>query len=60
MVARMPEERRSHMSVATLEQAAEVIHGYKEMGFGGFTFGNTQLPTPDAVHLAGEVLKLLD
>jgi alkanesulfonate monooxygenase SsuD/methylene tetrahydromethanopterin reductase-like flavin-dependent oxidoreductase (luciferase family) len=60
MVARMPEERRSHMSVATPERAAEVIRGYQEMGFEGFTFGNTQLPTPDAVHLAGEVLRLLD
>ena len=60
MVARMPEERRSHMSVTTPQRAAEVIRGYQAMGFGGFTFGNTQLPTPEAVHLAGEVLRLLD
>ena len=60
MIERMPPERRASMAAAAPPRAAEILRGYMEMGFGGFTFSNTQLPTPDAIHLAGEVLKLLD
>jgi F420-dependent oxidoreductase-like protein len=60
VLARMPEERRSVMSIATPDRAAEVLGGYVAMGFGGFTFSNAQLPTVESIHLAGEVLGLLD
>jgi alkanesulfonate monooxygenase SsuD/methylene tetrahydromethanopterin reductase-like flavin-dependent oxidoreductase (luciferase family) len=53
-------DRREVMSVATPERAADLIRGYMALGFGGFTFANTQLPTVESVHQAGEVLKLLD
>ena len=56
---RMPPERRAVMAVATPERAAEVIRGYVALGFGGFTFGNTQLPDGRVNQLAGEVLNLL-
>jgi len=60
ILERMPPERRAVMSVATPEGAADLIRGYMALGFGGFTFANTQLPTVESVHQAGEVLKLLD
>ncbi len=59
ILERIPPERRAVMSVATPDRAAEILHGYVEMGFTGFTFGNTQLPTVESVHLAGEVLRQL-
>ena len=55
----IPPERRNAMSVAVPGRAVEILAGYVAMGFTGFTFGNTQLPTVDSVHLAGEVLREL-
>ena len=55
----IPPERRSVMAVATPDRAVEILSGFIEMGFTGFTFGNTQLPTVESVHLAGEVLRKL-
>ena len=60
ILERIPPERRSVMSVATPDRAVEVLGGYIGMGFTGFTFGNTQLPTVESIHLAGEVLRQLD
>jgi hypothetical protein len=38
---------------------AEHLRAYIEAGFGGFTFSNQTLPTPGALGLAGELIKLL-
>ncbi|HEY4189411.1 MAG TPA: LLM class F420-dependent oxidoreductase [Candidatus Limnocylindrales bacterium] len=49
-------ERRSALVVATPARAVDVIGGYVEAGFGGFTFTNTTL-REDAIDLAAEVIR---
>jgi hypothetical protein len=44
---------------ATPARAAEIIQRYIEAGFTGFTFNNPTLPTPEAIGLAGELIRLL-
>jgi F420-dependent oxidoreductase-like protein len=56
---RIAPERRGALTPATPARAAEILSGYVEAGFTGFTFGNTMLPTNESVALAGEVLTLL-
>jgi F420-dependent oxidoreductase-like protein len=56
---RIPPERRAAMSPGTPEQSAERLAAYLDAGFLGFTFGNTMLPTVEAIQLAGETLRLL-
>jgi F420-dependent oxidoreductase-like protein len=50
-------ERRAMASIETVDQAAETIGQYMDAGFGGFTFGNVTLRTPEAIELAGELIK---
>ena len=59
ILERLPPERRAHASVGTPEQAAETLRPYLDAGFSGFTFNNPVLPTPEAIGLAGELLRLL-
>jgi F420-dependent oxidoreductase-like protein len=58
-VERVPEQRRSMVSVATPDQAAETLQPYLEAGFGGFTFSNMTQPNPESIGLAGELIKLV-
>jgi F420-dependent oxidoreductase-like protein len=44
---------------ATPERAAEILAGLMEAGFGGFTFRNPNLSTPELIALAGELKKSL-
>jgi F420-dependent oxidoreductase-like protein len=53
-------ERRAMTSVKTVSQAAEAIGEHLEAGFGGFTFGNVTLRTPEALALAGELIKTVN
>jgi len=53
-------ERRAMASIKTVKQAAETLAEHLEAGFGGFTFGNVTLRTPEAIALAGEVIKTLN
>jgi F420-dependent oxidoreductase-like protein len=57
IMEKLPPERRAMSSIETVEQAAETVHKYQEAGFGGFTFGNVTLRTPEAIALAGELIK---
>ena len=57
---RIPEGRRASIKVVTVPQAAEILQGYVDAGFGGFTFNNPVLPTPEAIARAGELIKLLN
>ena len=50
-------ERRAMAQKATVAEAAEVIGKYLDAGFGGFTFNNNVLQTPESMGLAGEVIK---
>lgn len=56
---RIPPERRRVLTPATPEQGAERLAAYIAEGFTGFTFGNTMLPTPADIEVAGEMLRLL-
>jgi F420-dependent oxidoreductase-like protein len=56
---RIAPERRALLTPGTPEQSAERLSAYVEAGFLGFTFGNTMLPTVEAIELAGETLRLL-
>ncbi len=58
-LARIPPEWRRSMVPLTPERAAERLHELIRAGFGGFTFRNQQLPTPGAIELAAEVIRLL-
>jgi F420-dependent oxidoreductase-like protein len=59
ILERIPEQRRPMMQVATPERAAEILQRYIDAGFGGFTFNNPTLPTPEAIARAGEMIKLV-
>ena len=59
VMEQIPPERRALMRSATPDQAVEILSGYVDIGFGGFTFSNQTLRTPDAIALAGEVIKQL-
>jgi alkanesulfonate monooxygenase SsuD/methylene tetrahydromethanopterin reductase-like flavin-dependent oxidoreductase (luciferase family) len=52
-------ERRPHVKACTPEQAAETLRPYLDAGFTGFTFNDNILRTPDAIGLAGELLRLI-
>jgi F420-dependent oxidoreductase-like protein len=56
---RIPAERRATLFTATPSQAAERLSAYVDAGFGGFTLSNQTLPTPDAIALGGELIRLM-
>jgi F420-dependent oxidoreductase-like protein len=60
ILERLPPERRAHVQPGTPEQAAEGLRPYIDAGFTGFTFNNPVLPTPEAIGLAGELLRLVN
>jgi F420-dependent oxidoreductase-like protein len=55
----IPPERRANVKPGTPEQAAEGLRPYLDAGFTGFTFNDNVLPTPEAIALAGELLRLI-
>jgi F420-dependent oxidoreductase-like protein len=59
ILERIPAERRPMIQVATPERAAELLQQYVDIGFGGFTFNNPTLPTPEAIGVAGELIQLM-
>jgi F420-dependent oxidoreductase-like protein len=52
-------ERRAMATTATVAQAAELIGKHLDAGFGGFTFNNNVLQTPESIALAGELIKVV-
>jgi len=58
-VERVPEQRRSMVSVATPGKAAEILRPYLDAGFGGFTLSNMTQPNAESIALAGELIKLV-
>lgn len=60
LLERIPEQRRPFIQAVTPPQAAEVLQGYVDAGFGGFTLNNPTLPTAEAIARAGEVIKLVN
>jgi len=59
MADRIPPARRGMVEPATVEQAAERLRPYLDAGIGGFTFNNPTMPTPEAIALGGELIRLL-
>jgi len=57
LMAGLSPERRAMAQTANVAEAAEVIGKYLDAGFGGFTFNNNVLQTPESMGLAGEVIK---
>ena len=57
LMAGLSPERRAMAQTANVAEAAEVIGKYLDAGFGGFTFNNNVLQTPESMSLAGEVIK---
>ena len=60
LLERIPEQRRASFRAVTPEQGADFLQGYVDAGFGGFTFNNPTLPTPEAITRAGELIKLMN
>ena len=59
LLERVPPERRAMLRTGTPEQAAEILRGYVDIGFGGFTFGNPTFATAESFGLAAELIRLL-
>jgi F420-dependent oxidoreductase-like protein len=59
LMAGLTPERRAMAMTVTVAQAAEVIGKYIDAGFGGFTFNNNVLQTPESIALAGELIKVV-
>ena len=59
LLEHIPEQRRASFRAVTPEQGAEFLQSYVDAGFGGFTFNNPTLPTPEAIARAGELIKLM-
>ena len=60
LLERIPEQRRPFIKAVTPTQGAEVLQGYVDAGFGGFTLNNPTLPTPEAIARAGELIKVMN
>lgn len=58
-VERVPEQRRSMVSAATPDKAAEMLRPFLDAGFGGFTLSNMTQPNAESIALAGELIKLV-
>ena len=56
---KIPPRFRGSLRGATPAQAAELLQPYVAEGFTGFFLRNAQYPTPDAIQLAGELIKLV-
>jgi F420-dependent oxidoreductase-like protein len=52
-------ERRALFRPATPDQAADILSGYVDERFGGFTFSNQTMRTPESVAMAAEVISQL-
>lgn len=58
--ARIPAERRASLGEPVMiDEAAERLRPYLQAGFVGFTFNNPNLYSPELIHAAGELKKLL-
>ncbi len=56
---RIPPERLAMFNPMLPEQAAERLRQFMDAGAQGFTFGNSNLATPEQIAAAGELKKLL-
>jgi hypothetical protein len=59
MVQRTPPERRAMVRPATPPEAADILGEYVDAGFGGFTFSNATMRTPESIGLGAELIRLM-
>jgi F420-dependent oxidoreductase-like protein len=59
VLAGIPEDRHGMFRPVTIAEGMDVLHGYMEAGFGGFTIRNVAIRTPDAVARVGELIKAM-
>jgi F420-dependent oxidoreductase-like protein len=52
-------ERRAQVKAATPAEAAEALQPYLDAGFAGLIFRNTTMLSPEAIGLAGELIRLM-
>jgi alkanesulfonate monooxygenase SsuD/methylene tetrahydromethanopterin reductase-like flavin-dependent oxidoreductase (luciferase family) len=55
VLERIPVEQRAMFRPVLVEEGAEILRRYLDAGFGGFTFRNVAIRTPEAVGLVGDV-----
>jgi F420-dependent oxidoreductase-like protein len=60
LARRLPSQRRASAMPSTVANAGEMLRPYLDAGFTGFTFDNPVLGAPEAIGLAGELLRLLE
>lgn len=59
VMERMPPERQTMFKPATVEQAAEILQSFVDVGIEGFTFNNATLRWPDEFERAGRLIRML-
>jgi F420-dependent oxidoreductase-like protein len=55
----IPAELHSRFTPVVLDEAASVLRQYVDAGFGGFTFRNVAIRTPERVGLIGELIGMM-
>jgi F420-dependent oxidoreductase-like protein len=60
ILAGLTPERRAMATVASVQEAAELIGKYMDAGFGGFTFNNNVYQTEESIALVGELIKVVN
>ena len=56
VLERIPVEQRAMFRPVLVKEGAEILQSYLDAGFGGFTFRNVAIRTPEAVGLVGELI----
>jgi F420-dependent oxidoreductase-like protein len=59
VLERIPAERRMMFQPVLVDEGAAILRRYLDAGFGGFTFRNVAIRTPEAVGLVGELIKMV-
>jgi F420-dependent oxidoreductase-like protein len=59
VLERIPAERRMMFKPVLVDEGAAILRRYMDAGFGGFTFRNVAIRTPEAVGLVGELIAVM-
>jgi alkanesulfonate monooxygenase SsuD/methylene tetrahydromethanopterin reductase-like flavin-dependent oxidoreductase (luciferase family) len=59
-IERIPEERRPMVAALTVPQAAELIAGFVDAGFGGIRMSNQMVTSNEAMDRAAELISVVN
>jgi F420-dependent oxidoreductase-like protein len=59
VLEKVPVEQRAMLKPVLVDEGAEILRRYLDAGFGGFTFRNVAIRTPEAVGLVGELIAMV-